>query len=260
MGSRGMTLGLAGAAAVLACYLVWRPRMLTWGATPEEAAETLPGDDATPHARTQWTRAITIDAPPEQVWPWLVQMGIGRAGFYTHDRVERMLFGARYVEGRHSATKIHPELQGLAVGDRIYLGGGVHAPVTEVEPNRHLVTFETFVLRPLPGGRTRLIARYRGDGFLQPALHAIAPDAPRPVRLIGSAVRHLPGADLLARGFDFLVSDPLHHDMELGMLRGIRARAEGATARADDEGPPGWRPGHPPAAPVEPMAAERSSS
>jgi hypothetical protein len=166
-----------------------------------------------------------------------------------------MLFRARYVEGRHSATKIHPELQRLAVGDQINLGGGVHAPVTEVEPNRHLVTFETFVLRPLPGGRTRLIARYRGDGFLQPALHAIAPDAPRPVRLIASAVRHVPGADLLARGFDFFLSDPLHHYMELGMLRGIKARAERATSHADDGGPPE----DPPAAPVETVAAGRSS-
>jgi hypothetical protein len=59
--------------------------MLRWGATPEEATEPLPGDDENPEPTVQSTRAITIDAPPELVWPWLVQMGIRRAGFYTHD-------------------------------------------------------------------------------------------------------------------------------------------------------------------------------
>jgi hypothetical protein len=233
MNSRGELHRLAGAAAfvMVGAYLVWRPRMLTWGATAEEAAEVLPGDDQTPGARSQWTRAITIEAPPEDVWPWLVQMGIRRAGFYTHDRMERLLFRARYVEGRHSATRIHPELQDLKPGDRIYLGGGVHAPVSHMEPNRHLVTFETFVLRPLPGNRTRLVVRYRGDGFVEPAFRAVDPDAPPPLRLIGSAVRTVPGTDLLARGFDLFVSDPLHHYMEAGMLKGIKKRAEGMAAR-----------------------------
>jgi hypothetical protein len=128
-------LAAAGTAigGYLVCYLAWRPRMLRWGATPEEAAETLPGDDENPEPTVQSTRAITIDAPPELVWPWLVQMGIRRAGFYTHDWVERLIFRARYVEGRHSATRIHPELQDLAVGDQIYLGGGVYAPVRRGE-------------------------------------------------------------------------------------------------------------------------------
>ena len=254
MGRAGSTSRLAGvaAAAVLVGYLAWRPRMLTWGATPEEAVEALPGDEQTPHARSQWTRAITIDAPPERVWPWLVQMGIGRAGFYTHDRVERLLFRAGYVEGRHSATRIHPELQGLKAGDRIYMGGGVYAPVVAVEPNRHLVSFETFVLRPLPGDRTRLIARYRGDGFVQPAMHAIAPDAAPLVRLIGFTVRHLPGADLLARGFDFFLSDPLHHYMESGVLKGIKKRAEGSVHGAGDTDRPDRQTGGAAAAGVEP--------
>jgi hypothetical protein len=89
-------------------YLLWRPRMLRWGATSDEASEPLPGDDRTPDPRVQSTRALTIDAPAEQAWPWLMQMGIGRAGFYTHDWVERLMFHARYVDGRHSATRIHP--------------------------------------------------------------------------------------------------------------------------------------------------------
>src|SRR2546429_7628000 len=81
----------AAVAAEVAGYLAWRPRMLRWGATKEEAAEALPGDDRTPCPRVQSTRAITIEAPPERVWPWTVQMGIERAGFYSHDWVERLL-------------------------------------------------------------------------------------------------------------------------------------------------------------------------
>jgi hypothetical protein len=196
--------------------------------------QTLPGDDRTPHPRLQSTRAVTIDAPPEQVWPWLMQMGIGRAGFYTHDWVERLMFRARYVEGRHSATRIHPELPPLTVGDTVPMGAGVFAPVSEVEPYRHLVAQETFVLRPLPGGMTRLITRYRGMGFVSPAAHAIRPDAGPVPRLIRFAVLRIPGMDLALRALDFFVADPLHHYMETGMLTGIKARAEGRRSDAND--------------------------
>jgi hypothetical protein len=74
----------------------------------------------------------------------------------------------------------------------------------------------------------RLIVRYRGMGFLQPAMHAVAPDAGRLPRLISFAVEHLPGADALARGFDFLVSDPPHHYMETGVLKGHQGASRGA--------------------------------
>jgi len=205
-------------------YLLWRPRMLRWGATAGEAGEPLPGDDRTPHPRVQSTRAVTIDAPPEQVWPWLMQMGIGRAGFYSHDWVERLMCRARYVEGRHSAARIHPELPPLTVGDTVLMGAGAFAAVSEVEPYRHLVAQETFVLRPLPGSKTRLITRYRGTGFLSPAAHGISPDAGPEPRLIRFAVLRLPGVDLAIRALDFFVADPLHHYMETGMLTGIKAR------------------------------------
>jgi hypothetical protein len=222
----------AGVLAAGVAYLLWRPRMLRWGATAEEGSAALPGDDRTPHPRTQSTRAVTIDAPPERVWPWLMQMGIGRAGFYTHDWVERLLFHARYIDGRHSATRIHPELPPLKAGDSVPMGGGVFAPVSEVSPCRHLVAQETYVLRPLPGGKTRLIARYRGMGYLSPAAHAIRPDAGLLSRLIGFAVLRIPGVDLAIRALDFFAGDPLHHYMETGMLNGIKARAEGKYSHA----------------------------
>jgi hypothetical protein len=227
---------LAGGAlaAEVVGYLLWRPRMLRWGATTEEANEPLPGDDHTAHPRVQSTRAVTIDAVPEQVWPWLMQMGIGRAGFYTHDWVERLLFRARYVSGRHSAIRIHPELPPLRVGDSVPMGAGAFAPVFEVEPYRHLVAQETYVLRPLPGNRTRLIARYRGMGFVSPGARAIRADAGPVPRLIRFAVLRVPGVDLALRALDFFVADALHHYMETGMLNGIKARAEGKYSDADD--------------------------
>lgn len=235
--SRRKLYRLAGGAlaAEVITYLLWRPRMLRWGATADEASEPLPGDDRTPHPRVQCTRAVTIDAPPEQVWPWLMQMGIGRAGFYTHDWVERLMFHARYVEGRHSATRIHPELTPLNVGDTVPMGAGAFAAVSEVKPYEYLVAQETFVLRPLPGDRTRLITRYRGMGFLSPAARAVRPDAGPVPRLIRFAVLRVPGVDLVTRALDFFVADPLHHYMETGMLTGIKARAEEERSHVDND-------------------------
>ncbi|GAA4413630.1 hypothetical protein GCM10023168_36600 [Fodinibacter luteus] len=207
--------------------------MLRWGATDQEVGESLPGDDRTPTPRMQSTRAVTIDAPPERVWPWLMQMGIGRAGFYSHDWVERLMCRARYVEGMHSATRIHPELGSLEVGDTVPMGAGAFATVWEVKPFEHLVAQETFVLRVLPGGRTRLITRYRGMGFIAPAAHAISPDAGPLPQLIRCAVLRVPGVDFALRALDFFVADPLHHYMETGMLTGIKARAEREDAHVD---------------------------
>lgn len=213
-------------AAQVAAYLAWRPRMLRWGTQGAEATEPLPGDENLANPRVQSTRAISIDAPPEQVWPWIVQMGIHRGGFYTHDRIERLLFHARYVEGKHSATRIHPELQNLQVGDVVPYGGGVYARVSALEPNRHLVAGEAFVLRPLPEGRTRLVIRYRGTGYLSAAVEGVAADAPAFTKAFAFALQHLPGVVLLARAVDFFVGDPLHHYMEVGVLRGTKQRAE----------------------------------
>jgi hypothetical protein len=107
------------------------------------------------------------------------------------------------------------------------MGAGAFAPVSEIEPYRHLVAQETYVLRPLPANRTRLIARYRGMGYVSPAARAIRPDVGPAPRLIRFAVLRVPGVDLALRALDFFVGDPLHHYMETGMLTGIKARAEG---------------------------------
>ena len=87
---------------------LYRKWQLRWGATPDEIAGALPGDDSLPHAQYRSTRAITIDAPPEAVWPWLVQVGCRRAGFYSNDLLDNL--------GHPSARTIMPELQHLEIG------------------------------------------------------------------------------------------------------------------------------------------------
>jgi hypothetical protein len=86
-------------------YRRWHTR---WGATPTELATAMPGDDLVPQAQYRSTRAITIDAPPEAVWPWLVQVGCLRAGWYSNDLFDNL--------AHPSATTIVPELQRLEVG------------------------------------------------------------------------------------------------------------------------------------------------
>ena len=87
---------------------LYRRWHLRWGASPREIAEAHPGDELLPRAQYRSTRAITIDAPPEEVWPWLVQVGCRRAGFYSNDLLDNL--------GHPSARSIVPELQGLEIG------------------------------------------------------------------------------------------------------------------------------------------------
>lgn len=103
-----MLVALAAVASVVAMarYRSWH---LTWGATEEEVSGPMPGDDLLDRAGFVATRAISIAAPPERVWPWLVQVGFGRAGFYSYDLMDNL--------GRHSAESILPEFQSVSVGD-----------------------------------------------------------------------------------------------------------------------------------------------
>lgn len=154
--------GAVAGAGLLAAYArLVRPWALRWGATAEEAARPLPGDGLVAKADYVATRAITIDAPPHQVWPWLVQIGSGRAGWYTYDRIDNA--------GMPSATEILPQLQQLAVGDLIPMVAGkdIGLRVKELEPERRMLWWDEqgeysweWVLEPADG-RTRLIQRLR---------------------------------------------------------------------------------------------------
>lgn len=151
---------LAGAGAVLG-YLRWyRPWQLTWGATPDEVARALPGDDLVPRPVFDATRAITIEAPPQEVWPWLVQAGVGRAGWYSYDLLDNL--------GRPSATQIDPRWQQLAVGDLVPMSpdGTQGIEVLALDAPTSMVwgspgTSWVWQLDPIGSEATRLVTRIR---------------------------------------------------------------------------------------------------
>ena len=157
---RRALLGLGVLGAVYFRFL--RRPILTWGATDEEAAATLPGDELLEDADGVATRAIDVDAPPSAVWPWLAQMGPApRGGAYTYDWIENLL-----GLDMHSVERVLPEFQHPRVGDTIGLGAN-RMRYERVEPERVLSSRSedgnwvlTFVLEER-GDSTRLISRNR---------------------------------------------------------------------------------------------------
>ena len=155
---------LAGGLALATAY--WFPVRRWfghWGATPEEIGRVMPGDSLLQHPTDTSTGAVTVNAPPEDIWPWLVQMGTGRGGLYSYDWLAR-LFG--FLDGP-SATRILPEFQNLTVGDKIPWGRD-ELTVSALEPRRALALsldahgmqwVWQFGLYPLDDHRTRLIDR-----------------------------------------------------------------------------------------------------
>ena len=107
----GTVIGTAAGVGI-ARVARWRR---TWGIDPSEAAKPLPGDDLVPVSTAIETRGITIDAPPDAVWPWLVQMGFGRGGWYSYDQLDM---------GGTSAVTLNPEWATLATGDIMPTGPG----------------------------------------------------------------------------------------------------------------------------------------
>jgi hypothetical protein len=207
---RGVAVG-----AGLTYVLLLRPRMLTWGATRAESASALPGDDLV-EDRWRTTRAITIDAAAEDVWPWLVQMGFGRAGWYSYDWLERLIGAGDFAEGG-SARSVLPQFQALAVGDPVPLSaeGGLTAAV--VDPPRALVL--RMAMSMLTGAPAR-----KGDPAVLDWTWAfvLVPAGRRSSRLL-VRVR----ADYRPRALRVLfplLLEPVHLLMERAMLRGVRRR------------------------------------
>jgi hypothetical protein len=151
--------------------LYWFPMrrwMNRWGAAPSDLSRVMPGDSLLGDWTYSGTTAISVDAPPEDIWPWLVQIGYQRGGLYSYDWLDR-LFG--YLD-RPSATRILPEFQQLAVGDEIPLGRGPSWPVAVVEPRRALVldmrnmgdfdwVWQFGIYYTVDEQRTRLVSRSR---------------------------------------------------------------------------------------------------
>jgi len=152
--------------AVLYWFLL-RRWMSRWGTTPPDLSRVMAGDTLLPDSTFSYTMSVIVNAPPEDIWPWLVQIGYQRGGLYSYDWLDR-LFG--YLD-RPSATRILPEFQHLAVGDQIPLGRGPGWPVAVVEPHRALVLdmrnmggldwVWQFGLYTIDERRTRLVSRSR---------------------------------------------------------------------------------------------------
>lgn len=201
---------LAAVVAFFSGYWVAvRPWHLSWGTTPEEAEGWLPGDENAPNPKVKATHAVTIEAPVEDVWPWLVQIGQRRGGFYSYTAIEN-LAGCKMT----NAEEIVDEWQTLAPGDKVYLHPKVALKVLEVDPYRTIVLERdwSFNLRPLDGGRTRLIVR--GAGWFE------MPDLKLP-----------PLNFLYWRCF----YEPGHFVMERKMMLGIKERAERTVALCERE-------------------------
>jgi len=162
---------LGKVAAVVFGVVLFRRWQVRWGATDTEVGAALSGDELMPRADRSTTRAVTIAAPPREVWPWLVQMGQGRGGLYSYDVLEN-LFGCDI----HSADQIVEEWQHVTVGDSFRLHPDIALHVVVVEPDHALVVQGgvpmgdaappydftwAFVLDELTDGTTRLVIRER---------------------------------------------------------------------------------------------------
>ena len=219
--ARTVVEGLAGVAAIGTTVLLspllrsWYSR---WGVTDEEAHGAMPGDELAPQPKSEITCGITVHVPVEQVWPWLMQIGCQRAGWYSYDLLDNA--------GVPSADRVIPEYQHLEVGEKVLLrpDGSLGYPVRAIEPDKALIlggTLDTstgdgvlpgdptpeayysginaFVLREGNGKDTRLIFRQRLDwspGFANA---------------------------LMYRGF----LEPISFVMARKTLKGIKQRAEG---------------------------------
>lgn len=231
----GRVSGFAGAVGLSAVAAgvyatVGRRWLRQWGATEAEVRSALPGDGLLARAVYQTMHAIDVEATPDEVWPWLVQMGQGRGGFYSYDWVEK-LAGLDI----HSTHRLIPEYQRLAEGDIVRLAPNTGLVAAVVQPPRALVLravadleskrapvpsdpgyFDwswAFVIEPAGDRRSRLLIRLRADTVQR-----------FPFSLVGP-----------------LVWEPLHFLMERKMLRGIRERAERGAGVGDEAAREGER-------------------
>jgi hypothetical protein len=226
---RFVPVAFLGAAVTLPiAWARWfSPAMRGWGARPNDIYRPLPGDDLVADPDIRHTRAITIAAPPEAIWPWLLQLGQGRGGLYSYDWLEN-LAGCDIT----SVDSIVPELQALAVGDIVSLRKGdmpaflVHA----IDPGRSLV----LVARdPSTGGPAHVdpdvpMAVDESWSFV------LEPDGDGATRLLVRGRRRTRGARLDRFAWSLVEAASL--PMERRMLLGIRDRAERTAGNGFAEG------------------------
>jgi hypothetical protein len=207
--------GVGGAA--LATYaLAVRPRLSRWGATDEEVAGPFPGADLVPGGERGATMAVTIEAPPRRVWPWLVQMGCDRAGWYSWDLLDN--------GGVPSADRIHPEWQAISVGDRLAStpSGSAWFEVAAVEPERFLALRAPLDLRGRPFDTAGPRPRFYTDSVWSFQLKELRDDRTRLVVSGYQAAR----PRMLALIGNFLFWEPTHVVMQARQFANLKRRAE----------------------------------
>jgi hypothetical protein len=144
-----------------------------WGASPQEVSASLPGDELVPSPNIGYTRAVSINAAPEQIYPWIVQVGAGKGGWYSYDWFETNVLRCQ----NSNANRIYEEWQGLRVGDKVKMCPDENMPpaykVARMDPNEAIILGHQdgdqwvevwqFVMVPQDGGSTRLVIRSRSE-------------------------------------------------------------------------------------------------
>jgi len=218
MSSRGYLDVIDGGAKIAAAVLtapVLRGWYSRWGATPAEVSAPMPGDELVPQPKIASTRAITIGAPPRDVWPWLAQIGQGRGGFYSYDALENLVRC-----DIHSADRIIPRLQQLHPGDLILLApaGGPCFRVSTTRPPSILTLAgadpKTRAVAPIPATPEEMASTW------QWVLHPV--DNGRRTRLVVRQRLSYPRRQAVL----WHLVEPVSFVMERRMLHGIKTRAE----------------------------------
>jgi len=216
----GRKLGGLAVLAAAVYGLALRPRLVRWGASDEEVDGPYPGRELVPNGTRASTMAVTVYAPPVQVWPWLVQMGWDRAGWYSWDRLDN--------GGRPSAQELHPEWQNLSVGDYLKAwspGEPTDAwEVAALEPDRFLG------LRGLSDLRGRVLdpSQPRPAAYTEGLWGFLLNELPRDrTRLVVSGYQCL-RPRWLERFGNFWVYPPVHWMMETRQFANLRRNIESA--------------------------------
>ena len=224
------TAAILGALGIGAYLLTVRPHLLHWGASEQEKRRPDPGAELLPESRRASTMAVTIEASPAGVWPWLVQMGCERAGWYSWDRLDN--------GGTPSADRIHPEWQEISVGDRLLStpSGRAWFIVAALDPGRKLVLRAPLDLAGRPFDLDGPPPRFYSDSTWSFVLDEL-PD--RRTRLITTA-RARSHPRLLFELGNVLFWDAAHWIMQTRQLANIKRRAEAVADGAvpDPDGSP----------------------
>ena len=183
-------VALAGVAGLAAYALLARPWLQNWGSSEYERSTPLPGDELVPDPGIQTTRAVTIDAPVDEVWPWVAQIGQDRAGFYSYEWLEN-LAGCQM----RNADAVNPDWQQREVGETVLLHPSSGLRLERFEPHRSYAFKGWYFALKEDGERTRLLARGRSRKGFASTVYALLLELP-------------------------------HFVMERKMLLGIKKRAE----------------------------------